>query len=719
MRVDAVTFSPALRSGSPQRAGSAAPAAPGDTVTLTERLEATSRAAASLEKKLESSYVPGQVLVKLQEGTSFTELNGFATDYGATVMRRYEFPGAMAKAFGGELVQLKLPEGMTTAQAVAAMSADPRAAYAEPNFKLKLHAPDKPPTDLTDEQWNLRNRLGIDIKAVDAWKISTGKREGGPVVAVIDTGIDYNHADLQPNMWINPSPDPNNPADGRYGTNFVNHSADPLDDHNHGSHCAGIIGAAANNGGVVGINWNANLMAIKLFDSEGGGDIANAVAALAYATEKNARITNNSWGSDQYSQALKDVLAASPALHVCAAGNDGWDNDNHPSYPANYDLDNVIAVASHNNRNQMAQTSNRGANTVHLAAPGVNIQSTFKDGKHGFSSGTSMAAPHVSGVAALIASQYPDADNEAIKTRIMHSVDSMPSIYAEQLISHGRLNAARALAQDGVAPAAPADLSAQAMDASHIRLSWTATGDDGSEGRAVAYEMRYSTLPIALEGEVKPGEVAFKDALAFPLEAPLSSGTPETAVLQVRPSSKPQTIYCAMRVLDKVGNPSGTSLVQVTVPGGPLAFEEEKEGVSKFTPEGNWGKTMVAGRGSVWTDSPAGGYGQDRNDTLTSESISLKDWQDPVLQFDAKVNTERKYDSCEVEVYGHKWWGGTKWRKLDTLNGISDWKGYKMSLEDYQGQDVKVRFRFHSDDSRNFDGVYLDNIVVTGQPAQR
>lgn len=715
MRVDAVSLSGFSRL--PQRAAAALPSAPTDSVTLSSRLSATAREAASLEKKLEN-YVPGEVLVKLKAGTSFTAINGFAGDYGATVLRRFEFPGPMAKAFDGELVQLKLPDGMTTAQAVAAMGADTRAAYAEPNFRIHLHAPVKPPSDLTDDQWNLKNRNGIDIKAIDAWKISTGKRENGPVVAVIDTGIDYNHADLQPNMWTNPSPDPNDPADGRFGTNLVDKSSDPLDDHNHGSHCAGIIGASANNGGVVGVNWNTNLMAIKLFDAQGGGDIGNAVAALAYATAKGARITNNSWGSDQYSQALKDVLAASPALHVCAAGNDGWDNDNHPSYPANYDLDNVIAVASHNSRNQLANTSNRGAHTVHVAAPGVGIMSTYKDGKYGWSSGTSMAAPHVSGVAALIVSQYPDADNETIKSRIMHSVDSMPSIYAEQLISGGRLNAARALTQDSVAPGAVADLSAQAVDASHVRLRWTATGDDGSQGRAVAYELRYSNVPIAAEGtEPKPNEVAFKDALAAPLEAPMASGTPESALLQVRPTGKDQTIYCALRVLDKVGNHSSTTLAQVTVPGTRLAFEEEKDGPSKFQPEGSWGRTEVQGRGSVWTDSPAGGYQADRNDSLTSQSISLKEWLDPVLQFDAKVNTERKYDSCQVEVYGHKWWGGTKWRNLATLNGISDWDGHKVSLKDYQGQDVKIRFRFHSDDSRHFDGVYLDNIVVTGRPA--
>ncbi|MEW6278284.1 MAG: S8 family serine peptidase, partial [Candidatus Eremiobacterota bacterium] len=654
--------------------------------------------------------------VKLKSGTSRAAIESFAGDYKASVIRRYEFPAGMASRFQGELVHLRLDPGMTTPQAVAAMGRDGRAVYAEPNFRIGKT--EKLPSDLSEDQWNLRNRLGIDISAVEAWKITTGVRENGPVVAILDTGIDYTHPDLAPNMWINPTQNPNDPMDGRHGTNLIDQDGDPEDDHNHGTHCAGVIGAAANNGGLVGINWNANLMAIKVMDSEGKGDIANAIAALAYANSKGARITNNSWGTEEYSQAVKDVLAASSALHICSAGNNGWDNDTHPSYPASYDLDNVIAVASHNARNQLAPSSNFGANTVHLAAPGVEIPSTLKDGKWGRMSGTSMATPHVAGAAALIASKYPEAGNAELKSRLVHSVDRMASSYADNLISGGRLNAARALVDDRKSPSAPADLSALARDASTVTLQWTAPGDDGEQGTASRYDVRWSTVPIATGEEVKPGEVAFDDALAVKVAAPQTAGSLEAADVPVRPAAQEQTIYCAVRVLDKVGNPSGVSVTSVTVPAATLAFEEPKQGDSRLAPEGSWGFVDVAGRGRVWCDSPQGGYQADRDDSLTSQDISLKGWAEPVLQLDARLNTERKYDACEVEVYGYKWWGGTKWRSVASLSGISDWKTYQVSLEDYVGQDVKVRFRFHSDDSRHFDGVMLDNVVVTGRRSE-
>ncbi len=726
MRIE--SLSPICSAFPPRAAAPAGPPAAGtaDSVSLGQpfdlqaRLASTAEVAANLEPKLQN-YVPGELLVKLGAGTTAQAIEGFAADYGASVTRRIDMPAEMAARFEGELIQLRLPPTMSTAQAMAAMAGDGRVAYAEPNFRIKTFErkpPKLPPTDLTDLQWNLRNSNGVDIKALDAWKISTGVRENGPVVAVLDTGIDYNHPDLASNMWTNPDPDLGDPTDGIYGTNLVEDTGDPLDDHNHGTHCAGIIGAAANNGGVVGVNWNTNLMAVKVLDSQGMGDTADAVAALAYATKKGARITNNSWGTDEYSQAMKDALAASPALHICSAGNDGWDNDTHPSYPGSFDLDNVISVASHNRRNQLAPSSNRGASTVHIAAPGVAVHSTLKQGQWGALSGTSMAAPHVAGVAALIASKYPEADNATIKTRILHSVDRMPSNDADLLISKGRLNAGRALTEDSVAPAAMTDFSARALDPGTVELRWTASGDDGTQGSAVRYELRYSHLPIAVNSEVKPGEVGFQDALPAPLEAPLESGRQETARVDVRPSGKEQKLYWALRAIDKVGNPSAISLSSVTLPAGELAFEEPEDGASRFTPEGSWGLISLAGRGRVWTDSPEGGYVGKRNDSLTSTGISLKEWKNPVLSFDAKVNTEKKYDTCEVEVYGRKWWGGTKWRSVASLSGIHDWKGYQVSLSEYEGQDIKIRFRFRSDDSRDFDGVYLDNVVISGRQDQ-
>lgn len=738
MRVDQIQPQMAFQ---PQRAAqSAAPEqGPADSVQLSSGFDlqsvlGASRAeAASLEPKLQD-YVPGEVLVKLKAGTSLQAISGFATDYGAKVIHKFNVPAVMAKEFNGELVQLTLPEGMTTAEAVAAMGRDARVSYAEPNFKVQAFGNPgvQIPDDLVEEQWGLRNTgqsggiAGVDIKAADAWNISTGIKENGPIIAVIDTGVNYNHTDLVNNMWVNPGEVPgdgidndgNGIVDDVHGGNFITNTGDPLDDHNHGSHCAGVIGAEAGNGGMVGINWNAQIMGLKFLGEGGGGTTADAVKAVLYASEKGARIVNNSWGGGQFSQACLDAMAASPSLHICAAGNNGYDNDTRPSYPANYKLDNLISVAAHNNKDELAGFSNRGNKSVHLAAPGVNIHSTLKDGSYGLMSGTSMATPHVTGVAGLIASAYPEADNDAIKSRILSGVDQMPERWARRLMTGGRLNAMKALEDDKVAPAAPGTLQASAT-ANAVTLSWTATGDDGNQGKATRYELRYARSPIAAHADnPKPGEISFDEATAVRIDAPKDAGANESVTLEMTPSGRERKLYFALRVVDNVGNRSETAVQEVRVPASKVAFEDSVDASSPFTPSGPWARIEVPGRGEVWTDSPGGEYGPKRDDAITSGSISLKDWTNPVLHFEAKMDTEKGYDGCEVEVYGKKFWGGRKWRSLETLEGIQDWKNFQLDLSDYQGQEIQLRFRFHSDDSRHRDGVWLDNIVITGNKTE-
>lgn len=710
----------------------AAPAQPKDTFSLQSALAASHDEAVSLEPKLQD-YVPGEVIVKLKAGTSLNAINGFSQDYGTTVLHKFEVPAMMTKAVDGELVHLKLPANMSTAEAVAAMGRDPRVSFAEPNFKVQSFGPTpNVPDDLVEAQWGLRNTgqdggvAGVDIRALDAWNVTTGIKENGPVIAIIDTGVDYTHPDLMNNMWINPGEVPgdgldndgNGYVDDIHGANTVANTGDPDDDNNHGSHCAGVIGAEAGNGGMVGINWGAQLMGAKFLGANGGGTTADAIKAILYVSANGARIVNNSWGGGQFSQACKDVMAASPCLHICAAGNDGMDNDSKPSWPASFGLDNQIVVAAHNNKDELAGFSNRGNKSVHLAAPGVNIHSTMKDGTYGLMSGTSMATPHVTGVAGLIASAYPNADNEAIKSRILSGVDPMPERWAKRLITGGRLNALKALEDDNVAPAAVSDLKAR-VDGTKVTLNWTATGDDGASGQAVKYELRYSRSPIAAHGEdLKPGEISFEDATAVKIPNPGASGAAETTSLEMTPSGKERKLYFALKVVDNVGNRSDTTVVEARVPAVPVAFEDTVDANSPFTPEGSWGRVEVPGRGEVWSDSPGGNYGFKDNNSLTSGPISLKDWANPVLHFEARSDTEKGYDGCEVEVYGKKFWGGTKWRSLERIEGIEDWKNFQLDLSAYEGQEIKLRFRFHSDDSRSRDGVLLDNVVITGSMSE-
>ncbi|WP_158265703.1 S8 family serine peptidase [Blastopirellula marina] len=336
----------------------------------------------------------------------------------------------------------------------------------EPNALLPTHLA----TDDTqaDSLWGLDNQgqtggtVDADIDAPEAWEITTGNPN--VVIAVIDTGVDYAHPDLINSMWVNPGEiagdgidnDGNGFVDDVYGYDFLNNDGDPMDDNMHGTHVAGTIAAEGNNSqGVVGVASNASIMALKFLSASGSGSTADAVRALNYATMMkklygvNVVATNNSWGGGEYSSALYSAIKASGdenILFVAAAGNDGVNNDVTPQYPANYGLDNVISVAATDANDQLASFSNYGAGSVDIAAPGVGIVSTITRGRYLSLSGTSMAAPHVSGVIALAYAVNPSATMDQIKAAILSGADSVSGLQGK-VATGGRLNALGTLQQ--------------------------------------------------------------------------------------------------------------------------------------------------------------------------------------------------------------------------------------------------------------------------------
>jgi len=377
---------------------------------------------------------------------------------------------------GLELV--KLAPGAVVSEAVRAYSGMSGVRYAEPNQTYHLAA--TPNDEFFSLLWGLDNTgqtyssnppttlsgtADADIDAPEAWEVTTGSAD--VLVALIDTGVDYTHPDLVDNIWINPGEiagngiddDDNGYIDDVHGWNAVANNGDPMDDNGHGTHCAGTIGASGNNDlGVTGVNWDVSIVAIKAGNASGSFSLSDMIEAMQYAHAIGADLTSNSYGGwGTFSQSLYDAIEATDSLFVAAAGNDGMDisgsfpggvlegkyyppNSSWSLMPASYDLDNIIAVGASDADDLKASLSNYSSTKVDLFAPGMTIGSTYPGGQYMYMSGTSMATPHVAGVAALILSARPTLDWAELKATITRTVDPKAALSA-YCVTGGRLNA--------------------------------------------------------------------------------------------------------------------------------------------------------------------------------------------------------------------------------------------------------------------------------------
>jgi len=319
-------------------------------------------------------------------------------------------------------------------------SNNPDIEYIEPNWIYQtMHTPNDPKIN---QQWGLNK-----IQAYKAWDLSLGSKE--IIVGVIDTGIDWKHPDLKNQMWTNEAElngkagiddDGNGYVDDIYGYDFVNKDGDPIDDHSHGTHCAGVIGAEHNSKGIAGINANIRLMGLKFLSSSGSGSAADAILAVKYGVDNGAKVLSNSWGGGGSSQAMVEAIEYAKSkgvIFVAAAGNEYNNNDSNPTYPASYKVDNVIAVAASDSGDNKASFSNYGV-SVHIAAPGKDVYSTVTNGNYSSMSGTSMACPHVSGALALLLA-YEDMSISETKERLLATSDYLPN-WEGLTLNAGRLN---------------------------------------------------------------------------------------------------------------------------------------------------------------------------------------------------------------------------------------------------------------------------------------
>lgn len=395
-------------------------------------------------------YQNRRLLVRYKDDTpSGSKARGHFS-VGAYVVKSFETPH--------NLEVVEVARGISLDAAQEYYREDPNVLYVEPNHPLRALL-EPPPTNPMppdggsgepeeidprySEQYGLNNEgqtggtVDADINAPEMWEMLTGSKD--VIVAVVDTGVNYGHPDLRRNIWTNPQEIPNNGIDDDnngvvddiHGFNAIDKSGDPMDDHGHGSHCAGIIGAEANNTyGGRGVMPDVSIIACKFLGADGGGTTEDAIACLEYLRGLKVRAehpvnifaTSNSWGGGLPSQALQDAIQAHQDLGIlflAAASNDELNNDDEDSFPANYPLANIISVAATDDNDELSWFSNYGKRTVHVAAPGEDILSTVLNSDYEKMSGTSMATPFVTGLAGMIKAFDPSLNYMQVKNLLM------------------------------------------------------------------------------------------------------------------------------------------------------------------------------------------------------------------------------------------------------------------------------------------------------------
>ncbi len=438
----------------------------------------------------QSAVVGDHIIVKLQEDKVQADLETLNAQIGGTIRRTLYTPRTYLVAFTNATLY-------TVENAVAGYSADTNVVlYAEPDGIMHLNSftPNDPNFP---NLWGLHNTgqsggtRDMDIDAPEAWDTATGT---GVVVAVLDTGIDYTHPDLAANMWSNANEiagnsfddDDNGFIDDVYGYDFYNNDGNPMDDNSHGTHCAGTIAAVGNNStGVVGVAWNAHLMAVKCMSAAGYGYTSDRVQGIAYIrsmveTGTNVRVVSVSLGSAYSNSSERDdvrFLGSTGALVVAASGNSGYDLNDWGSsefkYPAAYDERNVISVAAIDRNGNMPDWSNHGITLVDLSAPGDDILSTIPGGNYGTKSGTSMATPHVAGVAALLFSHNPTLSIGRARRILLDSTTPLAAPIGGRTVTDGCVNAARALEMLDAVAAPTFDPAPGFFDTNAIQVTMT------------------------------------------------------------------------------------------------------------------------------------------------------------------------------------------------------------------------------------------------------
>ncbi|MFQ6052212.1 MAG: S8 family serine peptidase [Candidatus Hydrothermarchaeota archaeon] len=517
---------------------------------------------------VEGEYVPNEVLVKFREDADLSSIQGAINLVQGKIINylgkevslsQWDSKDLSLRSFrlDPNLFHLKVPEGIGTERAIRVLNQLPFVEYAEENG-LVYACYTEPNDPKFPNQWALKQISVGDDDAPDAWDTFTGSSD--IVVAVIDSGMALTHEDLAANLWVNDDDiqgdgvdnDGNGYVDDTYGWDFVScfpgpcRDNDPSDCSGHGTKVAGIIGGVGNNNkGVAGINWSIKLMAVRVLNCKDKGYTADVVAGIDYAIENGAHILNNSYGGYKYFSSEVDAILRARAagrLFIASAGNKGLDTDltENRHYPSCYACENIISVLATDQNDEKPSWSNYGETTVDIGAPGASILTTLMDGGYGYVDGTSAAAPHVSGVAALVWGKPIKVWHwSQVKDTILNMAEPKDSL-AGLCVSGARLSA-----YEPDLPSAPSNLTATPTAWSIVDLGWqdNSTDEFGFE----IQRMKEGESDYSYAGVVEDNDVQYTDAQA---------------------AAAGNTNYYKVRAYNYGGNSSFTSPVSVVIPRG-------------------------------------------------------------------------------------------------------------------------------------------------------
>lgn len=688
------------------------------------------------------AMVATQLLIKAAPGVSQERLAAAIRPFGAAVMR--QIPGS--EMF---LISIPAPDGAALPAAVKSISQLPGVvSYAEPDFIV--HSTTTPNDTRFSEQWSLNNTgqtsgtVDADIDAPEAWALTTGS--SSVIVAVIDSGVDYTHPDLSANIWTNPGEtagngiddDGNGYIDDTKGWNFLNGNNTPTDSQSHGTHVSGIIGAAGNNSaGISGVAWQVKLMPVKFLNSSGYGATSDAISGINYARVKGAHIINHSWGGMSFSQSLKDAIDTAGnagILNVCAADNgNGTNEDVTPNYPSGFASASIIAVASTTETDALSNFSDYGPTTVHIGAPGSNILSTLPGGTYGLNSGTSMATPHVSGIAALVKAAKSSLTGADLKAILQASVDHDTALEGK-LVTEGRANAFNALqtANDlGVLPATgvksvgnrggpftPTSLAYTVKNYRSTSVNWTAaltsapwatvspaSGTLSAGGTATVTVTVNTTLANAAVPGLQQGTLTITDTTtSYSLTRPVTLDVRLPYIYSYDLSTDPGWSRTGWW---QYGTPTGR---------GGNSTNPNPDPTAGATGANVFGANL---NGDFPTITP-GTY------SLTAGPFDLRGYTGTTVQFQRWLNTATSYwdGYHRLEISSN---GGATWSKLwDTTyyGGMADtaWSLKSYGLGAQGDNQAAVLIRWSYDVSSGFpatSGWNIDDIQITGTPGKR